>query len=480
MSLNVLCSGELAPTQEVSEVEGLALPPQKPAPIGVPLPATPLCLPSIEATADAEVEPVYSPGDGRTKGWLALSPDEDGRTMSSYASCSTIRAMMTTTTTPLGTSPGRTIDSETTPTPRNGSTMPSHDHPERLDLTPTAPTVPFVQRHASSVSFWKDGLVNELDGIWSGGSVDEEDTALSATDPVKARRRRGMATPPTTPIIPSDPPSSHRATQVNVFPPRDHAMAPRQLDYETAAARGSYLEVAAAAASSTSPTMPNSVSDISLTDFKFPMPPTHTPFCTPRSFSQTSLDKELPGLPQEGDERSAAAAAAGSRLSGPPELPRGSRTSISSEVDSARSSVSSAAASSDMSNPWRQRRRELSLGSMYTSLSQLGFPSGSESTSNSSPRMRSPTWSSTSDSVASPRTPAALSFDSKANGSDVNVAHSSMGSSAASVGSGFDKLARLLMGIEGDAVEEKGLDVGGGDDDGEVLEEVEICWGEAF
>jgi hypothetical protein len=60
-----------------------------------------------------------------------------------------------------------------------------------------------------------------------------------------------------------------------------------------------------------------------------------------------------------------------------------------------------------------------------------------------------------------------------------------MGSSTAAVGSGFDKLARLLMGIEGDAVEEKRFEVGGGgggcdDDDGEVLEEVEICWGEAF
>jgi hypothetical protein len=57
-----------------------------------------------------------------------------------------------------------------------------------------------------------------------------------------------------------------------------------------------------------------------------------------------------------------------------------------------------------------------------------------------------------------------------------------MGSAAAAVGSGFDKLARLLMGIDGDAVDEKGLEVGGGggDDDGEVLEEVEICWGEAF
>ena len=121
---------------------------------------------------------------------------------------------------------------------------------------------------------------------------------------------------------------------------------------------------------------------------------------------------------------------------------------------------------------------------MYASLSQLGFPGGSESGSNYSPRMRSPTWSSTTDSVASPRTPMALSFDFKANGSDVSVAHSSTASSM-TPGSGFETLARLLMGLEGDAapdeakVEYDGRGEGEGDAE-EASEEVVICWGEAF
>ena len=188
-----------------------------------------------------------------------------------------------------------------------------------------------------------------------------------ATDPVKARRRRGMATPPTTPIIPSEA-SSQCRTEITVFPAQDNAVGPRRLDYltKTTAGPGGYLEVAAANVPATpdkSPPMRNSVSEISLTGFQFPMPPTHAPSGTAPSASETSLNKDLPPVPAEDEGFNTAP----SRLSGPFQLPHGSRSSLSSGTDSARSSVSNA------SNPWR-RRREPSVGSMYASLSQLGFP----------------------------------------------------------------------------------------------------------
>lgn len=401
------------------QLDAIDLPTQKPAPIGVPLPATP-------------VEAASQPGGIPA---VTVVPDADhieefGRTMSSYASSSTIRRLNASTTTlcePATPRPVPTGSSETTPIAASPSHLPSFTSMRSHKLSPMDAGVR-VKRDLSTVSFWKDGLQSELDGIWAGMADSPE--GLSAHVEERETRRR-----PRPPLVLADSFKRREEAQTSRLS-RDGAF---DGGGPPLSAVGRLVHDAGQMLNSPSGSrMSTSVSDISLTNMHFPMPPTHiaiqaaTPAVTPlRSEVEEDAsggDLTLQPLPARADSSS-----------------------------SARSSLSSGDGGSDL--PWYSSQERAAMRNSATSSAWN--------------LMRSPTWSSTTGSVASPRTPAAPSFENVPGLPEVYE-----GEAARDKSNNIDQLARLLLPFDGQDTDEEMAVYGKHSED--MGEEEGICWGEAI